>query len=87
MFDKCLQQHVFNALRKNAVHRPKKPRTLDTVANLTPEQLERKRASRREFDYTHKEQFNVYAREIYNSDPVYGGNAVSISNGEISHIT
>ena len=69
--DKCLKQNVFNALRKNTVHRPKKPRKLDTVANLTPEQLERKRASRREYYYTHKEQFNAYVRERYNTDPVY----------------
>jgi len=39
--NKCLKQHVFNALRKNTVHRPRKPRKLDTVANLTAEQLER----------------------------------------------
>ena len=77
--DKCLQQKVFNALRKNAVHRPKKPRKLDTVANLTPEQLERKRASRREYYYNHKEQFKAYVRERYNSDPVYWEKKLALS--------
>ena len=69
--DKCLKQNVFNALRKNAVHRPKKPRKLDTVANLTPEQLERKRASRREYYNNNKNRLNALFKEKYNNDPVY----------------
>ena len=69
--DRCLEQNVFNAIRRNAVHKPKKPRKLDTVSNLTPEQLERKRASRREYYYNHTDQFNAYVKERYNNDPVY----------------
>ena len=40
--NRCLQQKVFDALRKNTIHKPKTPRKLDTVANLTPEQLAKK---------------------------------------------
>ena len=69
--DKCLKQQVFNALRKSTVHRLRKPRKLDTLANLTPEQLERKRASGREYYYNHKEQFNSYVKQSYSTDPVY----------------
>ena len=69
--NKCLQQNVFNALRKNTIHKPKKPRKLDIVANLTPEQLARKRASRREYYYNHREQFNAYVKQKNNTDPVY----------------
>jgi len=69
--ERCLKQSVFNALRKNTVHKVKKPRKLDTVANLTPEQLERKRATRRQYYYNNKEKFNTYAKNRYNNDPVY----------------
>ena len=79
--NRCLQQNVFNALKKNTIHRVEKPRKLDTVANLTPEQLERKRASRRENYYNHKEQFNAYVKQRYNIDPVYRGKKVKPSIG------
>ena len=69
--NRCLQQNGFNALRKNTIHKAKKPRKLDTVANPTPEQIERKRASRRGYYYNHKEQFNAYVKQRYSIDPIY----------------
>jgi len=69
--DRCLKQCVFNALRKRTFNRPKKPRKLDTVENMSPEQLERKRATRRLYYYNNKEKLNAQVKERYNNDPVY----------------
>ena len=65
--DRYLKQCVFNAFKK----KEKKPRKLDTVENLTPEQLEKKRESRRRYYQNNKERINALSVERYNNDPEY----------------
>ena len=65
-------QHRFMQLRQIQLSEDFKTAILpdNRIFAETPEQLERRRASRRKCYYNHKEQFNTYVKQRYNSDPV-----------------